>query len=152
MLHFPNFDKLLRLSRKLYCVMALSHQKVWAFVSKIACMKSSPIRNFKKLLWLVTKARVELVGEPKAGITGTRVCPTAATSRGLVMGDEYEVQHPSFGWRSRTTDGRGDQQFCREVQRPCQLNLSTKAPSRWCGLSCPDALRPCRFASTDTYK
>ena len=62
-----------------------------------------------------------------------------------VMGDEYEVQHrPSLGGLE-PRDGGGDQQFCREVQRPCQLNLTTKAPSRWCGLSCQDALRLCRL-------
>jgi len=50
------------------------------------------------LLWLVTKARVELVDERKAEIYRDEGLPTAATSRGLVMSDEYEVQHrPSVG-------------------------------------------------------
>jgi hypothetical protein len=39
-----------------------------------------------------------LVDEQKAEITGTKSLSTAATSRGLVMGGEYEVQQrPSVG-------------------------------------------------------
>jgi hypothetical protein len=50
--------------------MTLSHQKVLGFCEQNHLHESSPIRNFKKLLWPVTQARVELVDEQKAGITG----------------------------------------------------------------------------------
>jgi hypothetical protein len=53
--------------------------------------ESSPIGSSRDCFWLATQARVELVDEQKAEITGTGVCRQQPLVMGLVMGDEREV-------------------------------------------------------------